>query len=398
MSLPKIGWAEYPYARQNHNLSDQVKNDSDRFLPSFERANFAVDGDTWLRALGRQDFYHGVGYWMQMRTEIRPNPFFIINSRTIFYSGSSSEGYANPFGFYTLVGITGVWPEPILGSRIEVRIVDIERQNVGAGLLVQDREMNGGVVRISNEYYSLRLLGDSTGALLSGDDMANAELSLFSGWLGGGAAYWTAGKDQSNLPKNRDPYFYVTSSHHFFDDRLSYAVEIGQRNSQSAGLVNLAYTDEIGGLKLRSKVEYRVYNAGFGKDFVGRIQNQYVSYDQYDKPYTNAMSVMTKSDNDNVYALHLDIHYKFSPRWKAEALNEVGRFDYKDQLRDDVYYFYRAGLSHCPLSEREDCVTLFVSDKVLNESYSRPPRDVSATNAALFKKVNYVGLEGRFRF
>ncbi len=398
--ISSIALAYYPSPRKNHDLANDLKNDSNRTIQKFEMADFAIDAETWMRSIGldTQDFYHGVGYWIQARAEIRPNPFLAVNSRTILYSGSSSEGYASPTGLYSLIGFSGTWPEQIFNSTLKIRIVDLERQNVGSGLLVQDREMNGALVQLSNELYTLRLLGDSTGALVYKDDLVNAEFSSFEGWLGVGAAYWTQGKSQAGLAINRDPYFYLISSQSFLDDRLLYSLEAGERNRKNAGLISLSYMDQQDDLTLKSKIEYRIYKVGFGKDFVGQIENQYISYDQYDKSYTNAMNVFTSSDSADVYALHLDVHYRMNSRWKIETLNELGLFNYSDNQADISYYFYRAGFSYCPIMNRDDCVTIFSSNKVLNESYSRPPKDISLVNTPLFKKVDYVGVEGSFRF
>lgn len=60
----------YPYARANHDLQKEISDDNDRFITSYDRATFAVDGETWHRTMGRQEFYHGFGYWLQPRAEI----------------------------------------------------------------------------------------------------------------------------------------------------------------------------------------------------------------------------------------------------------------------------------------------------------------------------------------
>jgi hypothetical protein len=221
----------YPYARANHDLRKEISDDGDRFIPSYEKATFAVDGDIWQRTMGTQEFYHGFGYWLQPRAEIRPNSFFVVNVRGIAYSGSSSEGYANPFGIYALIGTTGIWPEQILSARLLIRAGDIERQTVGAGLLIQDREMNGGLLSLSNDYYEFRVRADSTGALVRGDDTLITDLSLFGGWFSSGAALWTASKAQSHLPENRAAYFYVGSSHAIYGN-LKYELRRAEGRSQ----------------------------------------------------------------------------------------------------------------------------------------------------------------------
>lgn len=395
--LCSAAYGDYARPKNNHELLEELQGDSNRKIPELDWLRVGVDGETWFRGMNTQDFYHGVGYWIQARTEIQPNEFLFINTRTIFYSGSSSQGYANPTGSYSLIGFTGLFPSDVLYSRLSIRIVDLERQTIGYGLLVQDREMNGALVILKNDYYSFRILGDSTGALVAGDDMLNAEFKILGGWFGGGATYWTQGRSQSGLARNRDPYFYLLSTQSFLGDRWSYGLEAAQRNDVESGLVALSYQDQFGGLNVKSRIEARAYKRGFGQDFVGQIENQYVSYDQYYKAYTNPMSFFVISDNVDVYGLQLDLHYDFNHHWHLESLNEVGRFDYKDFAKND-FYFYRVGITYCPLIDRDECITFFASNKVLNDSYSRPPNDTAASNLPLFKKYDFLAVEARFRF
>jgi hypothetical protein len=394
-SLPVIAQASYPSAKPNENLKEEIQGDPNRFIPSSEHFTFAVDGDTWFRALGRQDFYHGFGYWMQARSEVRASSYFKLNARTIFFSGSSSNGYSNPVGFYNLIGLTGFLP-PIAGVRVSARGVDLGRQSIGAGLLVQDREMNGALIKMEGEWFSFRILGDSTGSLVSGDDVVNPEMRLFQGWLGGGIGIWKSGKEESGLPRNRGSYVYAFSAHPF-GDIYSYALEFGQREKANGALVNLAAAKSLGRFDFRTKLEYRYYGKNFGKDFVRQIEHQYISYDQYDKAYTNAMNVFVADDDAQIYAAHLDVLFKLSHEWRLESLNEIGRFDFRN-ARDDNYYFYRAGISYCPVHDRDDCMSFFGSNKVLTESYVRPPRDVAFSNVPLFKRYPFLGIDAQFRF
>ena len=208
---------------------------------------------------------------------------------------------------------------------------------------------------------------------------------------------WTQSESGSGLSQNRDPYYYILSTHSLLSENFRYAIELAQRQNVESGLFNLSFQEKSDALIFKAKIEYRSYQSGFGKDFVGRVENQYVSYDQLNKTFTNPMSIFSQSDDGRIYALHLNIDYKLNHHWRIETLNEVGKFDFKN-IEDDDYYFYRAGITHCPLENRDDCVTVFVSNKVLNDSYSRPPTDVARNNNPLFKPVDYFGVEGRFRF
>lgn len=217
-----MGKGAYPTASNNSNVREEIDGDPNRLVPSSDWFVLAIDGQTWLRSLGirEEDFYHGVGYWIQGRAEFALNQFLTINSRTVLYSGSSSEGYANPSGIYNLIGFTGVWPTPVLNSELSVRVGDLERRTIGAGLLSQDREVNGGFFRLSNHAYTFSILGDSTGGLVYGDDTVNPQIAFFDEAFGLGAVFWTASEEQSSLLKKRDPYYYLISKKNVFSRQI----------------------------------------------------------------------------------------------------------------------------------------------------------------------------------
>lgn len=385
----------YPSALPNNHLGSEIQDEKDRKIPKGDWFSAAVDGHSYLRTLGRKDFYHGIGYWIQARTEFRPHDSFHLNVRSIFYSGSFSGGYTEPTGYYHLFGLYGLWPEPVAGGKFEGRAMDIERQTIGQGLMIEEREMAGVWFKWSRDDHYIRLLGEGTGGLLLSDDLANLEFQTFGGFFGAGVISWTA-SDQSNLPKNRAPLYYVTSSHGI-GHGVGYFAEVGSRHSKYAGLFGFKSENEFGWLKLKSRIQGRYYDDNFGDEFVGAIQQMYVSYDQYDKRFTNVANVFVTDDNVYVYSLVFDLDYEFSQNWVAQARNEVGQFDYK-QADDKKFYFYRVGVTYFLIHDRKESLTIFASNKVLMDSYSRPPSNYSLTNLPLFYEANFVGFEATFRF
>lgn len=123
----------------------------------------------------------------------------------------------------------------------------------------------------------------------------------------------------------------------------------------------------------------------------------YVSYDQYDKRFTNAGNIFAYDDNVDVYSLIADIDFEFARYWTIHLRNEIGTFDFK-QFEADQFYFYHAGVSYFPLPDRKESLTLFASNKVLADSYSRPPRIYSLANGPLFQEISFWGFEAAFRF
>lgn len=109
------------------------------------------------------------------------------------------------------------------------------------------------------------------------------------------------------------------------------------------------------------------------------------------------MNAFVKDDNLQMYSVVLNLKYKWNHYHRYGFLNEFVRFDYPAIIPENKY-FYRAEYSYVPLADREDSVTFFVSNKVLTDSYSRPPSDRAKSSRTLFQEFSFVGLEGNYRF
>lgn len=109
------------------------------------------------------------------------------------------------------------------------------------------------------------------------------------------------------------------------------------------------------------------------------------------------MNVFAVSDDAQVGAIHLDMNYRFSHFWDIESQNELGRFNFRT-APDDSYAFFWLGVTHRPLPARNDSITLFLTNKVLNDSYAKPPAARSFKNEPLFRRFTYAGLQAEFRF
>ncbi|MEQ1877093.1 MAG: hypothetical protein ABL958_10635, partial [Bdellovibrionia bacterium] len=111
----------------------------------------------------------------------------------------------------------------------------------------------------------------------------------------------------------------------------------------------------------------------------------------------NAMNVFVLDDDVMVVAGQLNLEYAFNDRLTGEFLNEAGQFDYR-QMAPHRYYYGRLGIGYEPLPNRDDQLVVFVSNKVLVDSYALPPNTVSQYNSALFYAETFMGAEANFRF
>ena len=153
----------YPSAPPNNNLKSELEKDPHRKITtSIDWYSGAIDAHLYRRYLGTEDFYHGGGYWIQARNEFRHGNRFSLNVRSVFYSGSISEGYTKPTGNYHLFGFSGTYPGKVFGGTMKIRAIDIERQTLGSGLMIEEKEIAGVVVTWQNGPTKFNLIGDGT--------------------------------------------------------------------------------------------------------------------------------------------------------------------------------------------------------------------------------------------
>ncbi len=392
-----VARADYPAAKLNQHVCEEVKDQKDRLIPRKEWICASVDGQAYARTEGSRNFYHGVGHWTQVRTEVSWDKNVALNFRTIVFAGSSSNGYAEPTGNYTLASFKFTFPQKILGGTASIRAGDLDRQTVGAGLFIQERESNGGIVVWDFESAQFMFRQESTGYFMKDDDVSNPELSFFNKKVGVGSVIFYPPQDKLIMDHTRDPYHYLFTS--FSLNEFDIGSEVGTRNGTVAAMGKVQKELYALGMTFQTGLQARMYKDGFAKDIERQIENQYVSYDQLNKAYTNTMSIFAYDDNVNVYAANFNILYEWSHTHRGGLYNEFASFAYKD-IEQQVKNFYRLEYDYYPFSAREDHFAFFISNKILrqSQSYAKPPSQRATGSVPLFKKYDAAGIEARFRF
>lgn len=393
-TTPRVSDYGYPWARANENLCVELESQGDRKAPRSDWFCAAGDGDIYLRTLGAEEFYHGVGHWVQLRAEARPSDHVAINLRSLLYSGSISYGYTRPLGFYNLLGFTAEWPEEIFGGRAVGRVMDLGRQTIGTGLLLQEHETAGLLLDWRNGDWQLKLLGDGTGGLLLADDLKNYELNWRDGAIGIGFTEWTEG-NRGN-PPFRHPAKYLYSNV-AWSDVWSTGLEVNARNNALAALARVSAFWDFESWKLFVRIEGRSIQEAWGDQFIQRIEHMYTAYDQYDKRVMNTKNILTVDDDVTAGSLDLNLSFRIGERYEVQMLNEAVTFRY-NQADHKNLFFYRWGVAYIPRTEQTEALVLFVSNKVLTDSLALPPFLDSSQNVVMFKAVPFFGAEARFRF
>lgn len=385
----------YPSALPNNNLKSELESQPDRKITkSVEWYSGAIDGHVYRRFLGSEDFYHGGGYWIQARNELRHGNRFTLNLRSVFYSGSVSEGYTQPTGNYHLFGFSGTYPKAVFGGTMKIRAIDIERQTVGSGLVIEEKEIAGVVVTWQNGPAKFSFIGDGTSTFKYDGDMRLWQLSLWNELVMIGGIYWFS--DDEDDPFSLPTYYYIGSKINL-SKNIKMLTEMGIRRDSPAQLVSIEYKKRIGTFDLNTRAQWRNYRSGFGYGFTRQIEHLYTSYDQYDKNFTNLANILTVDDNLEVIAANLDLSTKVNTDWQLHIINEGGRFLYRDHNANS-YYFYRVASDHKLFDDGQEILTFFASNKVLTQSYLRPPFLYARKNKMNFRMFSHIGIEGRFRF
>lgn len=391
---PQVTAYGYPWARPNENLCAELEEQPDRRIPRGDWFCAAADGDVYLRTLGSEEFYHGVGHWVQLRAEARPSDHVAVNLRSLLYSGSISYGYTRPLGFYNLLGFSAEWPEELLGGRAVARVMDLGRRTIATGLLLQEHETAGLLLDWRRGDWSIQLLGDGTGGLLLADDLKNYEVNWRDGAIGLGFTEWTEGS--RGRPPFRHPAKYLYSSV-AWTDTWSTALEVNTRHEALAGLARVSALWNFERWKLFVRLEGRVLQEGWGDQFVQRIEHMYTAYDQYDKRVMNTANILTVDDDVTAGSLDINLSFRIGERYEVQLLNEGATFRY-NQTEAKNLFFYRWGVAYIPRAEETEALVFFVSNKVLADSLSLPPFLDSSQNVVMFKAVPFFGAEARFRF
>ena len=167
----QLAEARYPSALPNNNIKEEANNQDHRMIGEFEKFSLLTDGQIYFRNTGEEEFYHYLGYWVQMRMEVRPHDYLTLNLRSIYYSGSVSSGYTAPTGSYHLLGVSGEWPIQSDAYSFTGRVMDLERQTLGTGLLIEEKETAGVWLRWEWKNGYVKYLKEGTGGLIFTDDL-----------------------------------------------------------------------------------------------------------------------------------------------------------------------------------------------------------------------------------
>ncbi len=364
---------------RNEGLAEQLANQPWRVLPKTERYAFAVD--TYLfKPWGHEEYYyHGNGYWVNGWIEAKPTDDLALNMKLSAYNGASSYGYGRTDFFQPFFGVT--WAPKFLPEAwfLNFRYFDLDRQTLGAGLLLEDKEMNGLAFALGRADWRFKGIIDGTGGFYSFGDLYHSQLDWRQGLVGASLTFINYQtpllvNDFGNTQKVNE-YGHLTwtlFSRAELGAGFSSDLEVGLRNQAWGGLVGLKWKVPTTQSKFRGfwHVQARHYGEGFADQIEGYVQQDYVTPEIEDKAYVEGRNLLARGDDVMVYATRLELEWRLRPWLPIASSNEVYYTDYAGL--SGVGYLHKQSVGICPYPDRpKDCVQMFVANKMVN---ARAPR------------------------
>ena len=375
----------------NANLQEEVEAHPYRILPKSEHLFLAVDADFFKPVfMGpndfnyyKYDFYHGNGYWMDIRSEFKANEDFAVNFKASVTHGTSSNGPTYLALIIPHVGIT-YRQHGFLGFDWESRLSDIDRQTVGTGLFIEDKETDGGYVIAKRDQFVGKVMVDGTGSFTLDGGVIGIDLSMWDGLIG-----MTTLIQETGTATHQAEFTSTAYTRHAWKSGLGYGAEYGGDQIAKAGLVYAKYEADIERLHVMIKPQFRTYGKGVLGGLPGHVEQNYVSYDQNDKPYTNVMDIFAMGDNVQTYSAQVNAEYAVNIFYHVFAESEFLDYKYHD-VDPFSAVFFRAGVKFFPFKDRADEFGFLVGNKYLIASTTQTntiqaPRTYSSPDAPDFE-------------
>jgi hypothetical protein len=377
---------------------EQVERESFRVLPKSKTLALALDADFFKPVfIGngnynfyRYDFYHGNGFWLNLRSEFKPVEDLSVNLKFDFTQGTSSNGPTFNALIVPHVGIT-YREHSFLGLDWEFRLSDIDRQTLANGLFIEQKETVGGSIVAKSGDVRAKLMVDGTGSFrLDGGVMA-FELSEANDLLGVSLLV-----QETETSFNAPHYTGTIFSRKRFESGLAYGAETGMNQKAGASLLYIEYNRTWDQLSVHLKPQFRHYGKGILGSLPGNVSHVEVAYDQNDKPFTSLMNIFSWDDNVDASAAQVDLEWKFNDFYRVYAETEFINYLFKSvsPVRSSLF---RTGLKFYPFHSRQDEFGILIGNKYLvastnngagGRTYS-PPNQPDFENKALFMKQMY---------
>ena len=425
--LPSTVFCYYPTTLKNSDLAEEISTQDYRNLKNVtDWFSAAIDGRVYRNSLGAKDFYHGNGYMLNLRTEIKVEDYYTLNFKSLFLSGSSSYGYEDPSTDNHFLALSTSYFSKFIPGHLILKTGDLGRVTLGLGIMVQEKETNGYAATWKYKDFTYQETSFGTSGLKGPGDLDSIEIFYKEKLMGLSALFWSDETDSDDFMEGNledfsyeqeyifkkdmaNPLVSIFSKYNFFSNTSIYT-ELSSRNEVFGGLIGLNADQKVSSLNIHWNLEYRRYDKGFAAGFSNDIDHEYVTYDQLDKKFTNPINIFSYDDGVSVSSATFNIEYFVNDNFAFYSLNEFNNFHFGSVPKEDMtwnnnyptrsertfdVFFYKMGAAIYPKAERPDLFTFFISNKALGLSSKEKG---SKLNLPLNHEFTYFGTEAVISF
>jgi hypothetical protein len=383
--IPSLGYSKDRLT--NYFLREQIENSELRVLPSNEYFVGGVDGHLFFRP-GEPSYYHG-GYWVDNFLEISPNNHLRFNLRMTFLNPAASYGVASDSDIHHFFGVS--WKDNLknmglfLDAELEAIFFDLDRQTLGVGLTLQDKEMSGLLMDVMKGETRFRFILDGTGGYNVDGDILYAQVDWKENLVG--LSGYIFDGDKKGFVSLYSTYTYANN--------IGHLLEVSERGGAVAYLLGMTHDFKSKWFESYLKIQGRGYGDSFAADIKGQVEHDYLSVEQEDKDFTDSMNIFVMDDDVIVAAIRWDFRWFWTQKFGLVSNNEYSIWDF-ERLDKEEHYFYKAGLFLCPRAHKKECAELFYANKMTTALNN--PKSNDRRNIFSFEEEEYFGFAARFSF
>lgn len=238
---------------------------------------------------------------------------------------------------------------------------DLGLQTFAQGLLIEERPMNGGALKLRHGSFTFENAVDGFGAFNEAGDFYFSHASFKNGLLGFGFYSF-----------EREKYYAADMSTALFIDSLikfdeisSVGFELARNRASFAGILRGDYNLNPSWVQFRAQPSLRYYGKDFSGSLKNNIQQNYSGYDLQDISYDNPINIFRTDDNVVVPSLRTRMKFKVGSSFEFFIDEEIGEFRYRNSP-NEFFSFFNTGVHILPVKNREDYASIEFTNKLLN--------------------------------
>jgi hypothetical protein len=396
---------------RNEGLAEQVAaqlgTPRARLLP--QSASLSLAADLFLyKPFGLSDItvYHGNGYWLNTFAEYRPHPDLALNFKLSAYNPASSFGYVATSFLKHALGFS--WAPSFMGNgtgagdwHLRLRYFDLDRQDTGAGLLLEDKEVAGMRLDAAHGAWRYRLLIDGTGAYFLPGEFYSSSLDWGDDRVGLQWAVLGLPSDPTiydvrGNPKTVAPWtsFFTLYSRGELPAGFRYRVELGAHGARHAALGGVSRPFALGERVAGSfELQHRWYETGFAEPMAGFVVQDYVTPEIEDKPFTDPRNILARGDGVQATSFELRLDWRPAPWLSVAGRHELIDWRYRGQS-DDRFWLFKQAFVFFPYAALDDSFSLYVSNRSISGNVSGPTNGFDRS----FVRALHYGIEAFLYF